>query len=224
VILDNLIADQKIEPMIVVFPNGNATTNTGGAGRGGGRGGFGSGGDAAEISGPGWGKDFESDLIKDIIPFIETHYSVYAGPRTPRGGGAFDGRRPIARLRPGQPRHVRERRRLLVCTQHAHSRDVGSRSGQGQTELKVLWISCGNKDGLMTFSLRTHTYLKEKNVPHIWHVDDNGHDFKHWKNSHYCSRSKSSIGTAGESIGKNMKTRFGLIILLALALALRSPR
>ncbi len=29
IILDNLIADKKIEPMIVVFPNGNATTNTG---------------------------------------------------------------------------------------------------------------------------------------------------------------------------------------------------
>ena len=27
VILDNLIADKKIEPMIVVLPNGNATTN-----------------------------------------------------------------------------------------------------------------------------------------------------------------------------------------------------
>jgi enterochelin esterase-like enzyme len=51
--------------------------------------------------------------------------------------------------------------------------------------LKVLWISCGNKDGLMSFSLRTHVYCKEKNVPHLWHVDDNGHDFQHWKNSLY---------------------------------------
>ena len=40
VVLDNLIADKKIEPMIVVLPNGNATTNT----AGGPRGGFGGGG------------------------------------------------------------------------------------------------------------------------------------------------------------------------------------
>src|ERR1039458_7143240 len=40
VILDNLIADKKIKPMVVVFPNGNATTNAN-ATRGGGRGGFG---------------------------------------------------------------------------------------------------------------------------------------------------------------------------------------
>ena len=28
-----------------------------------------------------------------------------------------------------------------------------------------------------------HTYLKENNVPHIWHVDGNGHDATHWKNN-----------------------------------------
>jgi enterochelin esterase-like enzyme len=117
VILDNLIADKKIEPMIVVFPNGNATTNTGGrswrlwcsrrtdgaggppggpggalltalpllpaapgaaagdAGaaprRGGMRGGRGGFGDAS-------GKNFENDLLKDIIPYIESHYSASA--------------------------------------------------------------------------------------------------------------------------------------------------
>ena len=32
----------------------------------------------AAIAGDGWGKNFESDLIKDIIPFIESHYSVHA--------------------------------------------------------------------------------------------------------------------------------------------------
>src|SRR5207247_6051662 len=64
--LDNVIADKKIQPIIVVLPNGNATTNTAGGGSGGGRaGGFG-----------GWGKPFEDDLIKDIIPFMESHYSV----------------------------------------------------------------------------------------------------------------------------------------------------
>src|ERR1044071_6711849 len=34
VILDNLIAEKKIEPMIVVFANGNATTNTSAGGAG----------------------------------------------------------------------------------------------------------------------------------------------------------------------------------------------
>ena len=109
VILDNLIADKKIEPMIVVFPNGSATTNAEGGGTGARRGGGGvppgglgvpPGGAAAAPGGGGaaagdagaaragarggrggfgdaTGKNFENDLLKDIIPYIESHYSAY---------------------------------------------------------------------------------------------------------------------------------------------------
>jgi enterochelin esterase-like enzyme len=70
VILDNLIADKKIVPLLVVFPNGNATAPAKGdapkdAGALGGR------------FGPGWGENFTNDLLKDIIPYIESHYSTY---------------------------------------------------------------------------------------------------------------------------------------------------
>ncbi len=34
--------------------------------------------------------------------------------------------------------------------------------------LKLLYISAGNKDGLIRISQGVHAYLKEKNVPHIW--------------------------------------------------------
>lgn len=98
ILLDNLIADKRIEPMIVVFPNGNATTNpaAGGAGaRRGGDGGAGApaaagennnaaaagGGRGRGILSGGWGKDFENDLLKDIVPYIESHYSAYTDPQ-----------------------------------------------------------------------------------------------------------------------------------------------
>jgi enterochelin esterase-like enzyme len=99
VILDNLIADKKIVPMIVVFPNGDASTNSGAA-RGGRRGGFGAPGDTNAVAGGtnaapgaaaagrrggggGFGGGmsftaFENDLLKDIIPYVESHYSVQA--------------------------------------------------------------------------------------------------------------------------------------------------
>ena len=108
VILDNLIADKKIVPMIVVFPNGDASTNAAGGGRrGGGGGGFGAPGGTNVVAdgtnvvaggtnaapgaagGPrrggrgGFGGGFsstafENDLLKDIIPYVESHYSVYS--------------------------------------------------------------------------------------------------------------------------------------------------
>ena len=97
VILDNLIADKKIVPMIVVFPNGDASTNAAGGGRRGGGGVPGgtnvvAGGTNAvpgAAGGPrrggrgGFGGGmsftaFENDLLKDIIPYVESHYSVDA--------------------------------------------------------------------------------------------------------------------------------------------------
>ncbi|OHB63254.1 MAG: hypothetical protein A2Y77_09500 [Planctomycetes bacterium RBG_13_62_9] len=52
-------------------------------------------------------------------------------------------------------------------------------------QLKLLWLSCGNKDGLIGISQGMHTYLKEKDVPHVWNVDSNGHDPTEWRNNLY---------------------------------------
>lgn len=52
-------------------------------------------------------------------------------------------------------------------------------------KLKLLYLSCGKKDGLIRISQGVHGYLKEKNVPHVWNVDGHGHDATHWKNNLY---------------------------------------
>ena len=54
-----------------------------------------------------------------------------------------------------------------------------------KAKLKLLWLSCGKRDGLIRISQDVHAYLKGKDVPHIWHVDGNSHDPAHWKNSLY---------------------------------------
>ena len=65
VILDNLNADKKAIPMIVVMPNGRAAKED----RPGGD--FGKQFPAFEA--------FEHDLLDDIIPYIESHYAVKTG-------------------------------------------------------------------------------------------------------------------------------------------------
>ena len=52
-------------------------------------------------------------------------------------------------------------------------------------KLRLLWLACGNKDGLISISQGVHAYLKEKNVPHVWHVDSNAHDATEWRNNLY---------------------------------------
>ncbi|MGN6615984.1 MAG: alpha/beta hydrolase-fold protein, partial [Ilyomonas sp.] len=56
---------------------------------------------------------------------------------------------------------------------------------KARQQIKLLWISCGDADGLIGFSKRTHDYLVEHNVPHIFYIEPGVHDFKVWKNSLY---------------------------------------
>jgi len=193
VILDNLLADKKIEPMIVVFPNGNVTRPGAEANNGGGRGGPGGGrgpggrggGDAAQMSGPGWGTDFETDLLKDMIPFMEANYSV----RTDREHRALAG----LSMGGGQSLDFGLAHLDTFAYVGGFSSAPNTRTPEmlvpdpekAAKQLKLLWISGGAKDGLLTYGQRTHAYLKEHNVPHIYNVDPGAHDFITWNNNLY---------------------------------------
>lgn len=56
---------------------------------------------------------------------------------------------------------------------------------KAKSKLKLLWISCGASDRLLSFSKRTHDYLSEHDVPHIYYIEPGVHDFKVWKNGLY---------------------------------------
>ena len=52
--------------------------------------------------------------------------------------------------------------------------------------LKLLYVACGDADGLLRISQNVHNMLDEKNVPHVYVVvPGGGHDFKEWKNDLY---------------------------------------
>jgi enterochelin esterase-like enzyme len=180
VVLDNLIADKKIEPMIVVLPNGNATTNTagrGGAGGGGGRGGFG------DLTG--WGKPFENDLIKDIIPFIEANYSVKSDRESRALAGLSMGGGQSLNIGLGNLDTFAWVGGFSSAPNTKPVAELVPDPEKATKQLKLLYVSCGNKDGLIRISQGVHAYLKEKNVPHVWHVDEHAHDFQHWKKGLY---------------------------------------
>ena len=177
VILDHLIAEKKIEPMILVLPNGNATTNAAGGGP------RGSGGRATGFGG--WGKPFENDLIKDIIPFIEANYSVKADRESRALAGLSMGG--------GQSLNIGLANLDTFAWIGGFSSAPNTNppeqlvpdADKATKQLKLLYLSCGNKDGLIRISQDVHAHLKEKDVRHIWHVDDHAHDFQHWKKGLY---------------------------------------
>ena len=186
-VLDNLMADGKIQPMIVVFPNGNAsvTANAEGGGRGAGMGGGARGGSGGRGDFGGWGTPFENDLIKDIIPYIESHYSVY----TDREHRALAG----LSMGGGQSLNIGLAHLDTFAWVGGFSSAPNTKPpaelvpdpAAAKEKLKLLWLACGNKDGLIRISQGVHNYLKEKGVPHVWHVDGNAHDGTEWANNLY---------------------------------------
>ena len=54
-----------------------------------------------------------------------------------------------------------------------------------KAKIKLLYLSCGNKDGLIGISQGVHAYMKEKEIPHLWNVDSHAHDPTHWRNNLY---------------------------------------
>ncbi|MBI3867582.1 MAG: hypothetical protein HY299_03540 [Verrucomicrobia bacterium] len=128
---------------------------------------------------------FERDLFDDVIPTIEARYSVQAD-REHRG---------LAGLSMGGGQSLN-----FGLTHLDVFAWVGAFSSAPNTlppaqlvpdpavaaqKLKLLWLSCGKKDGLIGISQGVHGYLKEKNVPHIWHVDSNAHDTPEWRAALY---------------------------------------
>ena len=171
VLFDNLIADGKAVPMIVVMPNGRAQKN-----------------DRAEgnvfASAPAFAA-FERDLLDDVIPAIESRYSASSDREN----------RALAGLSMGGGQSLN-----FGLTNLDTFAWVGGFSSAPNTRppaellpdpaaardsLRLLWLSCGNKDGLIGISQGVHAYLKEHEVPHVWHVDEHGHDPTHWRNSLY---------------------------------------
>ncbi len=160
IILDNLYADHKLVPMIVVMPNGFAKGRDGGKNSG-----------------------FDDDLLHDIIPYIEGHYPVLTDRE----------HRALAGLSMGAGQSLRVG--LKNPDQFAW---IGAFSGGGKTadkivadaeaahkQLRILWISCGDKDRGFKASQTLHAKLDAKNIPHLYHIDSGTHDWPVWRNDLY---------------------------------------
>ena len=171
IILDNLIADKKAVPMIVVMPNGRAQPDD-------------RPGPNAMATAPAFG-NFDKDLIGDLIPFIQSKYSVKAGRESRSLAGLSMGGGQSLNFGLGNLDTFAWVGGFSSAPNKKSAAELVPDPEKATQQLKLLYISCGNKDGLIRISQGVHAYLKGKNVPHIWHVDEHAHDFQHWKKALY---------------------------------------
>jgi enterochelin esterase-like enzyme len=166
-ILDNLFADKKLVQMIVVMPNGRAGKDV-------------TARDPFPKQGPAFAA-FEDDLLKDLIPFVEKTYSVKADRESRALAGLSMGGGQSLNFGLGHLDTFAWVGGFSSAPNTKPAAELVPDPEKAKAQLKLLYLSCGNKDGLIRISQGVHAHLKEKNVPHIWHVDEHAHDFQHWK-------------------------------------------
>lgn len=174
-IVDNLISAGKAPPMVLVMPNGRALAD-----------------DRAPApektfspqNAEGFA-NFERDLLECLIPAIQTKYSASANRE----------HRAIAGLSMGGGQSLNFGLKHLTtfawvggfsaAPNTKPSAELVPDPAAVRAQLKLLYLSCGNKDGLISVSQRVHTDLKLHKIPHTWNVDDHHHDRETWANNLY---------------------------------------
>jgi enterochelin esterase-like enzyme len=162
IIADNLIAGGKMVRMIIVFPSGNATATPADEKQG----------DRTQAA---YGQPYHDDLLKDIIPFVEANYAAHTD-RVHRGIAGMS-------MGSGQALNIGLTNLdrfawIAVVAPAPNTRPPAELISNPAVlnQLKLFWLSVGNRDALYRVAYDLHTYARERGVAHIWRVDTNAHD------------------------------------------------
>ena len=177
-IMDNLIAEGKCVPMIVVMPNGNPTCN----------------------AAPGWwhegmytpdGNAFNQrgakatmeESFMDIVNYVDSHYKTIkkrsgrAVTGLSMGGGHTFG---ISRLYP----EVFDYYGLQSAAARMQQNDAKFDEQMARlfaSKPKLFWIAIGKEDFLMQMNTQLRGYLDEHHYPYEYYENDGGHIWRNWR-------------------------------------------
>ena len=165
VILDNLIADKIMPPMIVVMPNG-----------------YGYGWDSG-VAADKQQADFRKDLVDDLIPFVQANYRASSDRKDralaglSRGGGQT--------LSIGL-RQLNLFSRLGVFSAGSNNpqeafKDVAANAKKVNEQLDLLWIGCGTDDFAMSGAKRLDDFLTANAIEHIFRPTGGEHTWIVWR-------------------------------------------
>jgi len=165
-ILDNLIADKKVAPMLVVTPAAYAYPPTGG------------------VAGDKQRADFEKDLLGDLIPFVQANYRA-AADRDHRAlaGLSMGGGLTLAI----GPRHLETFSRLAVFSAGAGNnpqeslKDVAANAKNLNAQLRLFWMGIGNEDPGYAGAKKTSEFLDSAGVKHGFKTIPGAHTWIVWR-------------------------------------------
>ena len=167
VILDNLLAEGKIKPMVVVMPFGHVQR---------------------EIKTPGnapapvIGADMaaiEKELMTAVKPLVESKYRVH----TERGSRAIGGLSMGAAQSLAIGLHNLDQFSYIAAFSGGGNRAEWEKADPAllNKKLKVLWLGCGTDDFAYEGVKAMDDLFTRKNVKHVWNESGGGHSWPNWQ-------------------------------------------
>jgi enterochelin esterase-like enzyme len=168
-ILDNLIADGKAKPMVVVMPYGDPLPSVG----------FGTPSGQPDRS------LFSKDLLESALPFAESFYRISGRPED----------RAIAGLSMGGGQaldigftHVDQFRWIGVFSMGLRGegaeerfKDAVADPAATNKKLKLFWIACGKEDSLFPSAQNLNEFLEKSHVQHTFVPSEGAHWWRNWR-------------------------------------------
>jgi len=165
-ILDNLIAERKVAPMVVVMPFAYAYPWNAGV--------------AAEKQ----RADFEKDLLTDLIPFVQANYRVSDNRENRALAGLSMGGSLTLAI---GPRHLDTFSRLAVFSAGGGQNpektmaDIAANAKNVNSQLKLFWMGVGTEDGAMAGAKRTSDFLNSAGIKHTYKTSPGAHTWIVWR-------------------------------------------
>jgi enterochelin esterase family protein len=168
-ILDNLMADGKLKPLVVVMPDGYAYPPIGPVPAG-----------ANQRAG------FERDLLGDILPFVQTNYRVYADRDHRAIAGLSMGGGQALSIGLG---HLDLFSRVAgfssaLVGQNNFTETYAGLVGnprKANDQLKLLWTGCGTDDTLFNANKSFADFLESSNIKHTFRPSEGAHTWQVWR-------------------------------------------
>jgi enterochelin esterase family protein len=176
VILDNLIADGKLDPLVVVMPYGYTSRLPAGEQR---RGAAGYKQDMEE---------FAVDFVSDLVPLVESRYRVVADREYRAIAGLSMGGGQSLAIGLTHPEMFRSVAGFSSAMQIANSPDWGgvdmdavlANADTINASLDLLWVGCGTEDSLFNVNQRFSEQLAAAGVEHTFRVTLGAHTPEVW--------------------------------------------
>ena len=166
VIMDNLLAEGKIRPMVVVMPYGHVPREIKTA--------------SAPVNAPGADPAaIEKELITAVKPLVESKYRVL----TDRNHRAIGGLSMGAAQSLNIGLHNLDQFAYIAAFSGSGNRAEWEKADAAMLngKLKVLWLGCGTEDFAYGGVKALSDLLTKKNVKHVWNESGGGHSWPNWQ-------------------------------------------